>query len=96
MSHSCNLVDKASIANSRLLLVAILLGTMLGFAALPAQEPAKQKSSGNADKTGQSDLPRLPRDQLLVYRGEDGKPAPVKASRTGPSVGPKWCAAWNS
>ena len=45
----------------------------------PAQEPAKQKPSGNADKTGQSDLPRLPRDQLLVYRGADGKAAPVKS-----------------
>src|SRR5437867_6613152 len=25
--------------------------------------------------------PRLPRDNLLVYRGPDGKPAPVKSTR---------------
>lgn len=39
---------------------------VLVFTALPcwAQEPAQ---------------PRLPRDNLLVYRGDDGKPQPVKA-----------------
>ena len=54
---------------SRLLLLAMLLGPALGFSALLAQEPAR---------TGVSDLPRLPRDNLLLYRGADGKPAPVK------------------
>src|SRR5262245_3620877 len=45
----------------RLFLLALLVGTTLGFSALSAQEP-----------------PRLPRDNLLVYRGSDGKPSPVK------------------
>src|SRR3954452_25120591 len=33
----------------------------------------------SAALTGADAPPRLPRDKLLVYRGPDGKPAPVKA-----------------
>jgi dienelactone hydrolase len=70
MSLSSCLVDKASMNQPRLFLLAMLLGTTISFAALLAQEPAK---------TGEADLPRLPRDNLLVYRGSDGKPAEVKS-----------------
>lgn len=74
MSHSSCVVDgKAFAIESRLWLLAILLGTALGFSALQAQEPANQEPID--DKT----RPRLPRDNLLVYRDSDGKPAPVKS-----------------
>ncbi|MGH7169178.1 MAG: alpha/beta hydrolase family protein [Gemmataceae bacterium] len=73
MSHSCSCVAKASPTKSRLTLLAILLGTTAGFAALSAQ------AGSQADKTGKTDLPRLPRDNLLVYRAPNGKPAPVKS-----------------
>lgn len=63
----------------RLRLFATFLGTMLGFAALQAEQSANQRTGGTAGKADASALPRLPRDQLLVYRGSDGKPAPVKS-----------------
>jgi hypothetical protein len=49
----------------QILFPALLLGAVLNLPALRAQGPA--------------DLPRLPRDNLLVYRGPDGKPSPVKS-----------------
>jgi dienelactone hydrolase len=79
MTHSSNLVEKTSMTKSWLWLLAILLGPAIGFTWLQALEAAQQEPIGRAHKAGGSDLPRLPRDQLLVYRGPDGKPAPVQS-----------------
>jgi len=54
------------LSQCRLWLPVLWLGTAL---CCPAQEPARQGAA----------LPRLPRDNLLVYRGTDGKPAPVQS-----------------
>jgi dienelactone hydrolase len=45
-----------------------LVTAIVSVALLPARVPAQPPDS----------QPRLPRDDLLVYRGEDGKPRPVK------------------
>ncbi len=74
MSLFCFPVDSAAPTPSRLVLLAILLGTAAGSAELSAQEPGNP-----TDKTGESDLPRLPRDNLFLYRGSGGKPAPVNS-----------------
>lgn len=65
MSHRRSIAAKASLSIFRLLLVPILLGTTADFAAIAAQEAAV--------------TPRLPRDNLLLYRDANGKPAPVKS-----------------
>lgn len=54
-----------ALSTPRLILLATLFGTITGFSSLPAQEPSA------------TDTPRLPRDNLLLYRDADGHPAPV-------------------
>lgn len=74
MSHSRSSIAKKTSIAYRVVLLAALLGTSAGLAALEAHEPGSQ-----ADTQAAADLPRLPRDNLLVYRDSNGKPAPVKS-----------------
>ena len=74
MIHSRSTVAKASPTKSRLVMLVILLGTTIDLAALSAQEPGN-----SVDTAGASDLPRLPRDNLLVYRDPNGKSATVES-----------------
>jgi len=71
MSHSPDSIAKMAPTKSLLILLAIT-------ATLAVPLSAAQPASGTG-KSADSALPRLPRDNLLVYRGPDGKPAPVKS-----------------
>lgn len=92
MVRSRSPVLETSPAPSFLALVATLLVTTVGFGALPSLRPDSRadlrgdaRPWGGPQDVGAAELvqtavpPRLPRDDLLVYRGLDGKPAPVES-----------------
>jgi len=72
MSRFCLFGTTTAASQFRLALGAILLGTLAGSAALWAQEAGSGAAKAPA-------LPRLPRDNLLVFRDTSGQPAPVKS-----------------